>query len=636
MLTPQEISHMALDGYALDRKPRHWFSRRAAAAIVAVSALATGVTVAAPQAQAAGGYQAPIRSGNAWPTGVWYPDWDTAPLASFETYRNRPLDVAIAWPPRTTWADFTSPNSFYTTYSGHPYTMVFGIPLVPEGDSSATMAGCAAGSYTSKWTTFGQTLNNAGLGSSIIRLGWEMNGDWYKWGGGDPATYVSCFQKVVTAIRAVSPNLKFDWTVNRGNSAGMPGDEVYAAYPGDAYVDIVGIDSYDSWVDWDGQLNGYQGLKEWLAFAIAHGKKLSVPEWGLFRTDTHGNGDNPTYIQNMYDFFKTNAANLAYEAYFNDFNEGDGLSDSLWNPIQVPLSSAKYKALYSTPTTTPPTGGEVTTAIQDTNTGTTNGTVQFSAGWGQCTTTCANASDNSYLWTATVGSTATVRFTGHQFKWFGMKEPFSTIATVSIDGGAAVDVDPYSATTSSGTVQLYASPVLTEGAHTAVITMTSRRNANSTGGSSITFDRADVLSGSTSTTSLIQDTATGTTTGTVQLSAGWGQCTTTCANASDNSYLWTATVGSTATVRFKGHQVKWFGMKEPFSTIATVSIDGAAAVDVDPYSATTSSGTVQLYASPTLSEGTHTAVITMTSRRNANSTGGSSITFDRAEVISTP
>jgi len=37
-----------------------------------------------------------------------------------------------------------------------------------------------------------------------------------------------------------------------------------------------------------------------------------------------------------------------------------------------------------------------------------------------------------------------------------------------------------------------------------------------------------------------------------------------------------------------------------------------------------------------LTEGAHTAVITMTSRRNANSTGGSSITFDRAEVISTP
>ncbi len=42
-----------------------------------------------------------------------------------------------------------------------------------------------------------------------------------------------------------APEMKFDWTVNRGVSAGLA--DATQAYPGDDYVDIVGIDSYDSY-----------------------------------------------------------------------------------------------------------------------------------------------------------------------------------------------------------------------------------------------------------------------------------------------------------------------------------------------------------------------------------------------------
>ena len=336
---------MTFNRYVSARKPQRWFARRTAGVIVAMSAVATGVAVATPPAQAAGGYQAPIRSGNAWPSGVFHPGYDTEDLSGFETYRGRPLDVAVTWPSRWSWGDFTEPNEAYSTYSGQQQTMVYGVPMLPEDPGvDVTMAGCAAGSYNSRWTTFGHTLTGARLGSSIIRLGWEMNGDWYRWAqdddpgtspgdgndpGVDPAVYAECFRQIVTTVRKVAPNLKFDWTVNRGSSAGMPDDEVYDSYPGDGYVDVVGVDSYDAWADWNWQLTGDQGLNDWLAFALAHGKKLSVPEWGLFVTSNHGNGDNATYIQNMYNFFRANAANLAYEAYFNE--PADYIGDSLSN-----------------------------------------------------------------------------------------------------------------------------------------------------------------------------------------------------------------------------------------------------------------------------------------------------------------
>lgn len=148
--------------------------------------------------------------------------------------------------------------------------------------------------------------------------------------------------------------------------------------------------------------------------------------------------------------------------------------------------------LVGTPGVAQPAG--TTSSIQDTARGASVGQVQFSSNWPLCTTTCGKAADGSYVWTATAGSAVTVRFSGRQITVFGVKEPWSNIATVSIDGGAPVDVDYYAAVQSASAVPVYSSPVLSEGTHTLVLTATSRRNAASGGGSAITFDRADVLS----------------------------------------------------------------------------------------------------------------------------------------------
>src|SRR4030095_3058110 len=121
---------------------------------------------------------------------------------------------------------------------------------------------------------------------TIIRLGWEFNGDWYKWAAYDPGAFAGCFRKIVGAAEQTAPGLRWDWTVNRG--PGQSVRDARDAYPGDAFVDIVGIDSYDIWpgVSDDPScavhLNGPYGLKFWADFAAQHGKKLSVPEWGVY------------------------------------------------------------------------------------------------------------------------------------------------------------------------------------------------------------------------------------------------------------------------------------------------------------------------------------------------------------------
>lgn len=72
---------------------------------------------------------------------------------------------------------------------------------------------------------------------------------------------------------------------------------------------------------WNKQLNGNQGLRYWAKFAKSKGKRLSVPEWGLYpgyAWKGNGGGDNANYMKKMFSFFRENRGNLAYEAYFND------------------------------------------------------------------------------------------------------------------------------------------------------------------------------------------------------------------------------------------------------------------------------------------------------------------------------
>jgi hypothetical protein len=119
-------------------------------------------------------------------------------------------------------------------------------------------------------------------------------------------------------------------------------------------VDVVGVDFYDMWpvyrtaADWDADYNrtergGPRGLGTWLAFAKAHGKPLSVPEWGVNNGGGDGGFDNPHFIQEMFDFFEANAAHIAYESYFNSQCPNFCLGPHGMNPA----ASARYRGLWA-------------------------------------------------------------------------------------------------------------------------------------------------------------------------------------------------------------------------------------------------------------------------------------------------
>jgi beta-mannanase len=125
---------------------------------------------------------------------------------------------------------------------------------------------------------------------------------------------------------------------------------VWDVYPGDSYVDVVSIDAYDFFPAsvtqkiWDTQCNFQSGLCSVIKFAREHRKPFAVPEWGLVRS-SGGGGDNPFFIQKMYEVFAANADILAYEAYYNNA-EPDNVRSSLYEPVLNPDSGKRYRELF--------------------------------------------------------------------------------------------------------------------------------------------------------------------------------------------------------------------------------------------------------------------------------------------------
>jgi hypothetical protein len=229
----------------------------------------------------------------------------------------------------TTWADIDNDHWALTQWQGSGYRMVWGVPMLPSA-TPASLAVGATGAYDHYFTTLATNLVAVGEGNSILRLGWEFNQPTFAWyAAGQPAAFVSYWQQIVTTMRAVpGADFQFEWNPSRGDNG--PKDramgDLTAYYPGNQYVDIVGMDVYDqafgsypgSAAEFQTVLTQQWGL-QWLAsFGAAHGKPIAIPELGLGEgpsapdsgpingTGRLSGGDDPLFIANMFDWIIQN------------------------------------------------------------------------------------------------------------------------------------------------------------------------------------------------------------------------------------------------------------------------------------------------------------------------------------------
>jgi hypothetical protein len=279
--------------------------------------------------------------------GVYRGSANPAGVNQFATWSGSDVRWALDFLPSATWSDIESPTWWTSGWAGSPYRTVYSIPLIPS--TGGTLAQGATGAYNAHFTKLGQALVAGGDSDAILRLGWEFNGAWYRWSAkSDPAAFAAYWRQIVAALRAVpGSSFQFDWSPVLGQGAVAPD----RAYPGDAYVDYIGLDVYDQdwfpgWSDpyqrWQNLLTQAYGLRWHRDFAAAHGKPMTFPEWGLMtRTDGHGGGDDPYYIEKMHDWIASNP--VAYALYF-EFDAPDGRHELMSG--QFPQSAARFQQLF--------------------------------------------------------------------------------------------------------------------------------------------------------------------------------------------------------------------------------------------------------------------------------------------------
>ena len=96
--------------------------------------------------------------------------------------------------------------------------------------------------YWRKWAEDAKTFKD----DVILRFGFEMNGNWFGWGQ-QPKPFISAWKRVYSIIRdqAGASNVKFMFSPNVEWDKKHKLAEIKLYYPGDKFVDLLGLDGYN-------------------------------------------------------------------------------------------------------------------------------------------------------------------------------------------------------------------------------------------------------------------------------------------------------------------------------------------------------------------------------------------------------
>lgn len=316
-----------------------------AVALLAVSIVLT-VESSSPHAAVYAGTQRSATVSRGWNSGV-YPGGtiNLRAATAFARYRDRRLDNVHVYLEARSWSTIGYESWEVRQYKAFPRLVVVDVPLLPLS-RGGTLRVVAAGKDDRYFRAMARTLVSLGRGNAVLVLGSEFNGDWESYSAFHPKVFVAAFRHVAKLLKAVSPAFRIDWCGNAvDNQAGH--NPFRADYPGDDFVDIIGVDAYehpDSKIASRGfkhWLDQPFGVADWARFARKHHRPFSVPEWGL----TRQGGDDPRFIRGMFWFFSANFQNLAFEDYFNQ--TGPPSDNSLTHPVMMPQASRTYARLWS-------------------------------------------------------------------------------------------------------------------------------------------------------------------------------------------------------------------------------------------------------------------------------------------------
>jgi hypothetical protein len=253
-----------------------------------------------------------------------------------------------AWPSNASWQAWSNAQSPVA----RALVPVIGFPMASIASGAPTadaqFQAFAAGTYDTEIKGVVNAWVQQGFTNLVFRPGWEMNINGPTYAGDSAqaqADWVAAFKHIVTvmkkAAKAAKATVRVVWNPNATNYSNA--NAINSLYPGDSYVDIVGIDFYAdmypysdggspaTYHDWDtGEEDtsisefmqdpvnrahywSYPAATKWssdssgghctsldmlLQFALNHKKPVAIPETGAGNSNGgHDVKDDPTFPQ---------------------------------------------------------------------------------------------------------------------------------------------------------------------------------------------------------------------------------------------------------------------------------------------------------------------------------------------------
>jgi len=323
------------------------------ASVITATAVPASVTTTAAQPPRGPSHGIPVAGATA--SGTYQGPCRVAAAAEFARWRGTPNGVIVDTLDLRRWSTLASPK-WWTACWGRGAPVVYGVAMIMgEGGS---LASGAAGAQDATYRALARTLVAEGQAHAWLRLGFEFNGSWYPWrAAGDPAAFASFYRRIVTVMSSVpGAAFRYVWNPTLGAEA-FPAEK---AWPGNAYVDAIGLDVYDvSYAPgtypipdgssasavkerheaaWRHYRTMDHGLDWWARYARQRHKPLALPEWGLVPRHHHGGGDNAVFIERLSTWMKHRP--LAFESYFDAIG---ALGDHRLRSGQYPRAAQRYR-----------------------------------------------------------------------------------------------------------------------------------------------------------------------------------------------------------------------------------------------------------------------------------------------------
>jgi mannan endo-1,4-beta-mannosidase len=188
---------------------------------------------------------------------------------------------------------------------------------------------------------------------AYIRMGHEMNGDWYQWGASmgnnHPSDFVNMWIRIhgIFASKGLGPShIQWVWSPNHVDCLDWACPGGYPAesyYPGSQYVDWIGIDGYNwgtsqSWSSWQSPDQIYGNMLNRLR-TLDNSKPIVFAE---FASSSSG-GNKGAWITDVFNYALTNDIRMV--TWFNEDKETDWAvygGSTVWNEYKIAVGSAAF------------------------------------------------------------------------------------------------------------------------------------------------------------------------------------------------------------------------------------------------------------------------------------------------------